>query len=139
MKPADGVVETEVRIRARPETIYPFWTSADRMRSWMGRDVRLDARPGGEVRIDYNGSDVVSGSFVELDPPRRLVFTWGWEATGDATPPGSSTVEVTLVPDGDETVVRVRHSGLAAEAVEGHAIGWEQFLPALATIAGDGG
>ena len=101
----------------------------------MGRNIRLDPRPGGEFRIDYNGEDVASGTFVEVDPPSRLVLTWGWEAPGDPTPPGSSRVQVDFVPDGSGTVVRLHHSGLPAEAVEGHAVGWDQFLPGLAAAA----
>ena len=128
---ADGVIEREVRVAAPPETVFAFWTDPGKMARWMGRDVRLDPRPGGEFRIDYNGSDIASGAFVEVDPPTRIVLTWGWEAAGDSTPPGGSTVEVDFVPDGDGTIVRLRHSGLVEEAVIGHAEGWDQFLPSL--------
>jgi uncharacterized protein YndB with AHSA1/START domain len=132
---AEGTIEREIRIEARPEIVFAFWTDPERMARWMGRDVRLDPRPGGAFRIDYNGTDIARGSFVELDPPRRLVFTWGWEAPGDATPPGGSTVEVTLEAVGSGTLLRLRHSGLAPEVVDGHAVGWDQFLPALASVA----
>ena len=132
---ADGVIERELRIAARPETVFAFWTDPDRMARWMGRDIRLDPRPGGEYRIDYNGSDVARGKFVELDPPRRIVLTWGWEAPGDPTPPGASVVEVTLTADGDGTILNLRHSGLPADSVTGHAEGWDQFLPGLAEAA----
>jgi uncharacterized protein YndB with AHSA1/START domain len=128
---ADGVIEREVRVAARPETVFAFWTDPSRMARWMGRDIRLDPRPGGQLRIDYNGSDIASGEFVEVDPPSRIVLTWGWEAAGDATPPGASTIEIDFVPDGDGTIVRLRHSGLLDEAVSGHAEGWDQFLPSL--------
>ena len=134
---ADGVIEREIRVAARPETVFAFWTDPGRMARWMGRDIRLDPRPGGALRIDYNGADIMSGAFVELDPPTRIVLTWGWEAAGDATPPGASTVEVDFVPDGDGTIVRLRHSGLVEEAVSGHAEGWDYFLPSLvAAVAG---
>jgi uncharacterized protein YndB with AHSA1/START domain len=132
---ADGVIERELRIAARPETVFSFWTDPARMAKWMGRDVRLDPRPGGEFRIDYNGSDIARGTFVEVDAPARLVLTWGWEAQGDLTPPGASTVEVTFEPDGEGTILRLRHSGLNAEAVAGHATGWDQFLPGLVEVA----
>jgi uncharacterized protein YndB with AHSA1/START domain len=132
---AEGTIEREIRIEARPEIVFAFWTDPDRMARWMGRTVRLDPRPGGEFRVDYNGTDVARGAFVELDPPHRLVLTWGWEAPGDPTPPGGSTVEVTLRPDGTGTLLRLRHTGLAPEVVDGHAIGWDQFLPALANVA----
>jgi len=130
-----GVIEREIRIEARPETVFAFWTDPEKMARWMGRDIRLDPRPGGELRIDYNGEDIASGRFVEVDAPSRIVLTWGWEAPGDPTPPGRSTVEVEFVPEGTGTIVRLRHSGLPADAVEGHAVGWDQFLPRLSEVA----
>jgi uncharacterized protein YndB with AHSA1/START domain len=130
-----GSIERELTIAARPETVFPFFVDPERIVRWMGRTAELDATPGGIFRIDYNGTDIARGEFVEVDPPRRVVFTWGWEAPDDATPPGASTVEVTLTPDGDGTRVHLRHSGLAAVAVEGHAQGWDQFLPTLVEVA----
>jgi uncharacterized protein YndB with AHSA1/START domain len=131
----EDVIERELRIAARPETVFAFWTDPELMARWMGRDVRLDPRPGGEYRIDYNGRDIARGSFVELDPPHRLVMTWGWEALGDRTPPGASTVEVTLVADGDGTLLHLRHTGLPTSEIAGHAQGWDQFLLSLAEAA----
>jgi uncharacterized protein YndB with AHSA1/START domain len=132
---AEGVIDREIRVDARPETVFSFWTDPAKMARWMGRDVRLDPRPGGEMRIDYNGTDIASGSFLEVDPPNRIVLTWGWEAAGDATPPGASTVEVEFVADGAGTIVRLRHRGLEAEAVGGHAEGWDHFLGQLSVAA----
>ncbi len=132
---ADSVIERELRIAARAATVFGFWTDPASMAQWMGRDIRLDPRPGGEFRIDYNGSDIASGTFLEVEPPSRIVLTWGWEAPGDSTPPGSSTVEVTLIADGDDTILRLRHSGLVGDAVTSHAVGWDQFLPGLAEVA----
>src|SRR5260370_27582893 len=53
---------------------------------------------------------VVLGEYVLVEPPSRVVFTWGWEGNPDL-PPGSTTVEVTLVPDGEGTIVRLKHGG----------------------------
>ena len=133
---ADEIIEREVRIAAPPETVFAFWTDPTRMARWMGRNIRLDPRPGGEFRVDYNGSDIVRGAFVTVDPPTRIVLTWGWEAPGDPTPPGASTVEVDFMPDGDGTILRLRHSGLVPDAVNGHAEGWDYFLPSLVAAAG---
>jgi uncharacterized protein YndB with AHSA1/START domain len=135
---ADGVIERELRIDAAPATVFAYWTDPAKMARWMGRDIRLDPRPGGEFRIDYNGSDIARGTFLEVDPPTRLVLTWGWEAAGDPTPAGASVVEVTLVADDDGTILRLRHSGLPVEAVSDHADGWDQFLPGLAEAATTG-
>jgi uncharacterized protein YndB with AHSA1/START domain len=132
---ASGVIERELRIAARPETVFAFWVEPARIVEWMGRIATLDARAGGAFRLVYNDSDIVSGEVLEVDPPRRLVLTRGWEAAGDATPPGASRVEVTFTPDGDGTLLHLRHSGLVDAAVEGHAVGRDQFLPGLASVA----
>jgi uncharacterized protein YndB with AHSA1/START domain len=65
------------------------------------------------------------------------VFTWGWEDPG-SVPPGSSTVEVTLEPDGGNTIVRLRHFGLPGGAEDPHAQGWEHYLGRLVVAAGGG-
>ena len=131
----DEIIEREVRIAAPPAIVFAFWTDPARMGRWMGRDIQLDPRPGGEFRVDYNGSDIVRGAFVTVEPPSRIVLTWGWEAPGDPTPPGASTVEVDFVPDGEGTILRLRHSGLVTDAVSGHAEGWDYFLPSLVAAA----
>ena len=92
-------IEREVRIAARPETVFPYFVDPARITRWMGRTAELDPRPGGRFRIDYNGEDIASGEYLEVDPPRRVVFTWGWEAPGDPLPPGGSTVAMELTAE----------------------------------------
>jgi len=128
-------VEREVRIAARPETIYSFFIDPQKMLRWKGIEAALDPRPGGALRINVTGRDVVSGAYVELTPYSRVVFTWGWEAVESRIPPGSSTVEITLIPDGDETIVRLCHRDLPPEARESHGIGWDHYLSRLALVA----
>jgi uncharacterized protein YndB with AHSA1/START domain len=134
--PTEAAVEVAVKIAASPETVYDFFTDPDKMIQWMGRDADLDPRPGGAMRCDINGRDVASGRFVELDPPNRIVFTWGWEPEDSVTRPGSSTVDVALQPEGDGTLVTLTHRDLpTAEAREAHSHGWNHYLERLATVA----
>jgi uncharacterized protein YndB with AHSA1/START domain len=105
------------------------------MRRWKGVDHKLDPRPGGLYRVDMNGEYIVHGEYLEVTPPHRVTFTWGWEGEGNPVPPGSSTVEITLTPDGDDTIVRLVHRGLPAEAIESHAQGWLHFLARLSLAA----
>ncbi len=84
------------------------------------------------------GHDVARGEYVEIDPPRRVVFTFGWEAEGSPEPPGSTTVEVTLVPDGEGTLLRLVHSGVPDEMRRGSSGGWDHYLLRL-TVAAEGG
>jgi uncharacterized protein YndB with AHSA1/START domain len=129
-------VEVEVRIAASPETVFDFFTEPDRMIQWMGRSARLDPKPGGEFHCDINGDAVASGEYVALEPPRRVVFTWGWNGEDSVTPPGSSTVEILLEADGEETTVRLIHSDLpSAESATKHGHGWRHYLDRLAAAA----
>lgn len=137
-----NAVEREVRIEASPETIFPFFTDPERMVRWMGISVDVDPRPGGVYRVDVEGAHVARGEYVEVSPPHRVVFTWGWENSDSPVRPGSSTVAVTLTPDGDHTIVRLVHSDLPSEESAGiHSVGWDHYLPRLeiAAAGGDAG
>lgn len=125
------IIEREVRIAATPETVFSFFTEPEKYVRWKGQKAELDPRPGGVFRVDFDGKDIARGEFVEVEPYRRLVFTWGWEGEGHPIPPGSSIVEVTLEPDGDGTMVRLVHRDLPEGAVPKHAEGWDLFLPRL--------
>jgi uncharacterized protein YndB with AHSA1/START domain len=140
-----GVIELERRILASPETVFAYFTDAERYRLWQGVDAELDPRPGGRflVRMTGRSGQVARGEFLEVTPPTRLCFTWGWEpadhlgADQADVPPGSSRVEVVLVPDGDATILRLRHSGLPTESTSRfHAWGWDYTLDRLTTVAG---
>jgi uncharacterized protein YndB with AHSA1/START domain len=126
-------IERTIHIEADPATVFRYWTEHDLLVRWMGRTATIEPRPGGAFRLDYNGTDIVSGTILEVTPAERLVLTWGWEAAGDNVPPGSSRVEVVFVPDGNGTTVTVRHLDLPSDSIEGHATGWDHFLPQLAT------
>jgi hypothetical protein len=72
-----------------------------------------------------------SGEFVEVDPPRRLVFTWGW-SHDPAVPPGATRVVVTLEPENGGTRVVLRHHGLPDDGQRAHhRKGWELYLGRL--------
>lgn len=126
-------VEREVRIAARPEVVFEFFIDPVKMVRWKGVDAMLDPRPGGTYRVNVTGRDVALGEYVEIVPHSRIVITWGWE--GSPVAPGSTRVEVNFIPDGDGTIVRLRHSGLTGEAALQHAEGWDHFLPRLALAA----
>ena len=129
------VLEKEVRVRARPETIFPFFTDPEKMMRWKGIEVTLEPRPGGIYRVNMNGRNVARGEYIELVPWSRVVFSWGWEGDDSPVPPGSSTVEVSLIPDGDETIVRLRHLGLPSDQQEVHDEGWTHYMARLAMAA----
>jgi uncharacterized protein YndB with AHSA1/START domain len=128
-----GVVEQTLRIAARPETVWRYWTDPDRLRDWWG-SAELDARPGGDYVVQMSAGPTMRGEFVELVPHERIVFTFGWDLMdgGPRVPPGTTRVEVTLTADEGDTILTLRHTGLPYAHAEEHRMGWEHFLPLLA-------
>ena len=131
------ILERQIFIAARPETVFSYFTDPLKLTRWKGLRAELDPRPGGIYRVDINGKDIVRGEYVEVLPYSRIVFTWGWEGENSPLPPGSSTVEISLNPEGEGTRVVLRHLGLPPHLKAVHAEGWDHFLPRL-TLAAEG-
>jgi uncharacterized protein YndB with AHSA1/START domain len=141
MRPAGGrergeALRREIRIAAAPETVLAFLTHPEKLLRWAGTHAESDPRPGGVRRTTINPGHVVSGEYVEVTPHRRLVFTFGW-VDSPRMPPGSSVVEIALVPDDGGTALRLVHRAPAADH-EGHGEVWDHYLPRLAVAASGG-
>ncbi len=133
------VFEKEIRIQASPETVFEFFTDPDLMKRWKGVEAELDPRPGGVYRVTVLPVAIARGEYVRVERPKFVSFTWGWEGEGQAVPPGSSLVEVSLRPDGDATVLTLRHTSLPSEDMASqHEKGWTHYLGRL-EIAATGG
>jgi uncharacterized protein YndB with AHSA1/START domain len=131
MSDAENVVEREIFIAAAPETVFEFFRDPALMALWIGRGHVLDARPGGQLRIEISAGNIASGSYTVLDPPRRIAFTWGWEKQNfvqSDLPPGKSLVEIELEPRDGGTLVRLRHSDLPDSMLDMHRERWERYL-----------
>ena len=135
MSRIDDVIEREIRIAARPETIFPFFIDPEKMIQWKGIEATLDPQPGGTYQIKLNETEIIQGQYVEIVPYSRIVFSWGWLGEDHPLPPGNSTVEFTFRADGDETIVRLRHSGVPSSLLQGHEQGWDYFLRRLVEAA----
>ena len=134
-----GAIEITQRIEASPDIVFAYLTESHRFVKWMGVGAELDARPGGRFRIDVDGVHIASGEYQEIDPPRRLVMSWGWEGH-PTVPPGSTTVEITLRPEQGGTMLRLRHLGLPDESERRqHTEGWRLYSSQLAESAAAGG
>ena len=73
-----GTVEVSMHIAASPEATFGYLTDPARYVQWMGSQATLEPVPGGTYRVQMPDGFAASGAFTELDPPRRLAFTWGW-------------------------------------------------------------
>jgi uncharacterized protein YndB with AHSA1/START domain len=133
-----GVLEVSLHIEAQPETVFPYFTDPARYTQWMGNQATLEPVPGGTYRVSMRDGVEVSGEFVEVDPPHRLVFTWGW-SHDRAVAPGSTRVVVTLVAEDGGTRVVLRHYDLPDDGQRGHHLkGWEMYLGRLGVLMSGG-
>jgi len=130
----DEPVERQLRVRVPAATAYSYWVDPAKMMQWQGMEAELDPRPGGVYRVNVTGRDVTCGEFVEVTPNQRLVFTWGFDRAGHPIPAASTRVEVEFVEQGDVTVVKVRHSGIAKAEQLNTAYGWQHYLTRLGLV-----
>lgn len=118
------------------ETIFSFWTDADRLVRWMGRRAEIEPSLGGLFIVDLTGDDIVFGRVVLIEPPNRLELAWGWG--GEREPsidPGSSRVELALKDGLTATTLRLTHRDVPQSHVEWQAAFWEHHLPRLELAA----
>jgi len=128
-------------IRASRDRVYAAWTDPVQLKMWFGpenvqtRDLMADARVGGAFRwdcTDPEGKEVtISGEYRELQPGRKIVFTWRLEEDEDwANHRSLVTVEFSDRESGTE--VRVTHEKLPNEASrDDHKQGWKSVLDRL--------
>lgn len=133
----------EVDIEADPETVFEFFVDPAKLTQWLAAEATLDPRPGGTCQQVHIGPGpdhrryYMEGEFLEVDAPKRVVFTWGFRNPDRGVPPGASTVEVTLSPIDTGTRVRLVHRGLPADTAADHCDGWTAMLPRLAAAVRD--
>jgi uncharacterized protein YndB with AHSA1/START domain len=123
---------------AAPQTVYAAWTDPQQLMRWFGPDpsevlsAETDVRVGGRYHITFTSGGEhhdVSGSYREVVPDRKLVFTWTWVTM----PERQSLVTVTLEPAGDGTLLTLLHEQFFdAPARDRHRDGWSGSLERLA-------
>ena len=132
-----GPIEFERIIDATPDEAFALFTQPERMRRWQAVSAAVDLRVGGDYRITVTPGHIASGTLTEIEPGKRLVYTWGWVGA-DSPAPGGSTIIVEFEPAGDKTLVRLTHAGLTADQGVGHTEGWTHYLERLADAASAG-
>lgn len=133
----DAVIH-EVSLPVPVEQVFTMFTDPRQLVRWIGISADLEPQPGGRFRFEVEPGQFCEGQYVIVDPPGRLVFTWGWTDPGFGLAPGTSRVEVTLTRSGDDgrgTLLRLVHTGLAGDLGLLHEDGWSRFLARLTAVA----
>ena len=135
-------LEVRRTIAAPRQRVFEAWTTPAELKRWAGPGpfvtplAEVDLRVGGHYRIhmrEPNGSEHrVFGVYREVDPPRRLVYTWSWENDPEIV---ESVVTVEFHERGNATEVVLRHEGFPTkESRDRHETGWGGCLKKLATV-----
>jgi uncharacterized protein YndB with AHSA1/START domain len=127
-------LDRTVTIHAQPATVFSFFTDSDRWASWWGAGSTIDAQVGGRVLIRYPGGIEVSGEVLEVAPPERIVFTYGF-TSGQPIAPGSSRVTIRLEPASLGTRLRLVHEFAEAGVRDEHVQGWRYQLSLFSNVA----
>ena len=126
------------RLKAPPEKVYEAWTNPAQMMRWWGgnneatRTAETDLRVGGRFHVGFKGDTGeqhdVSGTYKEVVPNRKLVFSWAWRTT----PERESQVTIDIKPDTDGSILTLTHEQFSSEkARDDHNRGWGAGLDQL--------
>ena len=129
------------RLNAAPEKVYAAWTNPRHLVKWFGPDsgpvthAETDVRVGGGYRIEFSTEDgeqhSVSGVYREVEPNRKLAFTWAWITM----PERASFITILIKPEGEGSILTLIHEQFADEAArDGHEKGWTGCLNKLAAL-----
>jgi uncharacterized protein YndB with AHSA1/START domain len=133
-------------IRAPRQRVFEAWTQAEELKAWHApgpvtvSHVEIDLRPGGGYRIHMHAPDGteyrVTGVYKEVDPPRRVVYSWGWEGEHVVK---DSTVTLEFLERGEHTEVVLTHAGILDDKERtGHEQGWTAIMDKLEAAYGGG-
>jgi uncharacterized protein YndB with AHSA1/START domain len=136
-------VRLQRTLNAPPERVFDAWLDAGALAKFMrpgekmGCDVANDPRVGGKFSITMLGGEGQiyphSGEYLQIDRPRKLVFTWHSKATAMA----KTTVTIDIAPAaGGRTELTLTHVGLPEAEVENHTGGWTAILELVSGVVG---
>ena len=141
----DTTLRLKRTINASPERVFEAWTRPGDLKRWSCTeglslaDVQVDLREGGAFLLDMvdpeGGHHTAYGEYRQIDPPRRLVYTWDWRQDDHRV--GETLVTVEFNAKGDGTEVVMTHEKLPSiEMRDSHAEGWTSCLERLQQLFG---
>jgi uncharacterized protein YndB with AHSA1/START domain len=143
-----GAVVVARRYPVRREQAFRAWTDRELFSRWFGAPggattvAEMDVRPGGSYRVALRHPMLIGwttfavGEYLEVSPPERLVFTFGWERPA---PPALGMDESRVIVEfhdlGEWTEIQLSHLLLDRRRYRAfHAFGWRYSLRRLAQV-----
>lgn len=121
-----NVITFQRSLDAPPERVWEALTTQEGITSWLAVSAKVDGRDGGDVEIEFDDDQTVSGIITRWDPNSHFDHTWVINATI------TSDVAYSLTPLGEGTELMLVHTGLPDEMCAGYTPGWHAFLARLA-------
>ena len=145
MAPMTKTLRLVRTVAASPERAFEAWSDPEQVSRWTcpdptaSVDVEIDLRVGGRylIRMHVEGGPFTAhGTYREVDPPRRLVYTWGWKEEAHAMK-AETVVTVEFAPVEKGTEIRLTHSGFPTpDDRDGHEEGWKICVDRFAELVG---
>lgn len=130
-------IAREIVIRAPRSLVFGFFTDSERFAAWWGQGSTIDGRLGGALKIVYPGGTTASGEVLEIRPPERIVFSYGYDGEGKMIAAGGSRVTVKLAEHPLGTKLSFLHEVADATTRDHHVQGWRYHLAVFARVAAD--
>ena len=130
-------LDRTITIAAPRDLVFEFLSQPERWAAWWGPGSTIDARAGGRLLVRHPGGIEFTGEVLDIDPPNRIVFTYG-NASGSPVPPGGSVVTIALEPVPAGTRLHLTHAladpALRDEFVQGWRFQLALFANAVANV-----
>jgi uncharacterized protein YndB with AHSA1/START domain len=120
-------------IRAPRELVFKYFTDSTRWASWWGAGSTIEARVGGRVLIRFPGGNEVIGEVLALQPPEKIVFTYGY-AKGTPIAVNGSTATIRLEAVAEGTRLHLTHGFDEERAMQEHVQGWRYQLSLFGNV-----
>jgi uncharacterized protein YndB with AHSA1/START domain len=137
------ILELKRVLRAPADTVFETLTVPDRLAKWWGPhgfatlDIDVDLRVGGSYRFTMQPPDGdpfhLSGEYLDIDPPRRLSFSFRWE---EPTPDDRETVVMLMLESvAEATRLSLSHGEFATEErLALHRGGWTESFEKMEAL-----
>ncbi len=127
-------LERTIVICAKKSTVFRFFTDSKRFADWWGEGSTIEGHVGGSLLIRYPNGILASGKVLEMEPDKRIVFSYGYNS-GKPFPAGESRVTITVQKHPDGTELSLRHDLPDSAVLDEHIQGWRYQLALFANVA----